>query len=109
MKEYMIASILMVVSALAFWMSIRSFREKGFLFNNAYLFASQKERESMKKGPYYRQSAIVFLLLGFLFFFNGIQVLCKADWIFAVVMVIAAVAVVYVVVSDIVIEKNNKE
>lgn len=109
MKEYIIAGVLFATSVLAFWMSIRSFREKGFLFNNAYLFASSKERERMNKGPYYRQSAIVFLLLGFIFALNGIQVLCQRDWIFAVVMLLAVIAIVYAVVSDIMIEKNRNE
>lgn len=108
MKAYIIAGILFAIAAFAFWMSIRSFAERGFLFNNAYLFASQKERERMKKGPYYRQLAIVFLLLGLIFSLNGIQVLCKADWIFAVVMLLAVITVVYTVASDIVIEKKKE-
>ena len=108
MKEHIIAGILFAISVFSFWMAIRSFMERGFLFNNAYLFASPKERERMNKGPYYRQSAIVFLLLGLIFALNGIQVLCKAVWIFPVVMLLAVVAVVYAVVSDIVIEKNKK-
>ncbi len=47
--------------------SVMSFAEKGFLFNNAYIWASKKERETMDKRPHYRQSAIVFALLAAVF------------------------------------------
>ena len=64
MKEIVPASILFAVSIFLFFMSVRSFMEKGFLFNNAYIYASKQEREKMNKKPHYRQSAIVFLLIG---------------------------------------------
>lgn len=48
----------------AFIVSFRSFKEKGFLFNNAYLYASKEERATMDKKPHYRQSAVVFLMIG---------------------------------------------
>ena len=49
----------------AFIVSVRSFKEKGFLFNNAYLYASKEERATMDKKPHYRQSAVVFLMIGY--------------------------------------------
>ena len=67
MKEIVPASILFAVSIFLFFMSVRSFMEKGFLFNNAYIYASKQERAKMNKKPHYRQSAIVFLLLGLIF------------------------------------------
>lgn len=64
----MIGTILSLVLAIVtFTISICSWMEKGFLFNNAYIFASEEERKTMNKRPYYRQSAIVFCLLGVLF------------------------------------------
>ena len=44
-----------------FVLSYTQFREKSFLWNNAYLLASQKERQKMdsckdRKRPHYRQS-----------------------------------------------------
>ena len=68
MKEIVPAIILFAVSIFLFFMSVRSFMEKGFLFNNAYIYASKQEREKMNKKPHYRQSAIVFLLLGLIFY-----------------------------------------
>ncbi len=110
MKEIISASILFIISVVAFVMSIRSFREKGFLFNNAYLYASREERESMDKKPHYRQSAIVFLLIGVIFLLNGVSVLLKADWVFYIVIAVMIGAIIYAIVSSIVIEKRcNKE
>lgn len=43
-----------------FVLSYRQFNEKGFLFNNAYIFASKQERETMNKKPHYKQSGICF-------------------------------------------------
>ena len=101
MKELIGAGIHFLISALAFLMSIRSFQEKGFLLNNAYLYASRQERETMDKKPHYRQSAIVFLLLGCIFLLNGLQVLLNAPWIFYAVMVLVIVTLGYAIVSGI--------
>ena len=101
MKEIIGAGILFLISALAFLLSIRSFQEKGFLLNNAYLYASRQERETMDKKPHYRQSAIVFLLLGCIFLLNGLQVLLNAPWIFYAVMVLVIVTLGYAIVSSI--------
>ena len=101
MKELIGAAVLFLISALAFLLSIRSFQEKGFLLNNAYLYASRQERETMDKKPHYRQSAIVFLLLGCIFLLNGLQVLLNAPWIFYAVLVLVIVTLGYAIVSGV--------
>ena len=109
MKEIIVASILFLVSVFAFIMSIRSFREKGFLFNNAYLYASKQERETMNKKPHYRQSAIVFLTIGLIFLLNGFNMLFQTNWIFYIIIAIIIVTLIYSIVSSVMIEKNNKQ
>ena len=109
MKEIIIASILFAVSVFLFFMSARSFMEKGFLFNNAYIYASKQEREKMNKKPYYRQSAIVFLLLGLLFLLIALAVLLEANWICYVGIALVIITLIYAIVSSIIIEKNNKQ
>ena len=109
MEEMIAAGILFTISMLAFFMSIRSFMEKGFLFNNAYIYASKQEREKMNKKPHYRQSAIAFLLLGFIFLLNAIAVLLGANWIFYIVIAVVIITLIYAIVSSITIEKNNKQ
>jgi hypothetical protein len=100
MKEIIFLCILFLVAIGAFVMSYRSFKERGFLFNNAYIYASKQERETMDKKPHYRQSAIVFLLIGVIFLLNGVSVLLAANWIFFLVIAIAIVAIVYAIVSS---------
>ena len=109
MKEIVAASILFTVSIFLFFMSVRSFMEKGFLFNNAYIYALKQEREKMNKKLHYRQSAIVFLLLGLIFLLNALAVLLKVNWIFYVVVAIVIITLVYAIVSSITIEEINKQ
>ena len=109
MKEIIIASILFAVSVFLFFMSVRSFMGKGFLFNNAYIYASKQEREKMNKKPYYRQSAIVFLLFGIVFLLLALAVLLEAYWIYFVGVAVVIITLIYAIVSSITIAKNNKQ
>ena len=68
MVQAVCAAICLVLTAGAFVISFRQFQEKGYLFHNAYIWASQEERRRMdereeSKRPYYRQSGTEFLLL----------------------------------------------
>lgn len=109
MKEIVLSCILFLIAIGAFVMSYRSFREKGFLFNNAYIYASKQERETMDKKPHYRQSAIVFLLIGIIFLLNGVSVLLTANWIFILVIAIAIVAIIYAIISSMAIERRKTD
>ena len=109
MKETVAASILFALSIFLFFLSVRSFMEKGFLFNNAYIYASKQEREKMNKKPHYRQSAIVFLLLGLSFLLNALSVLLKVNWFFYIGIAVVILTLVYSIVSSITIEKSNKQ
>jgi len=97
----MIRAILCIIlSALSLIISVRSFKEKGFLFNNAYIWASKQERESMDKKPYYRQSAIVFALITLLFLFMAVECVLQTGWLWIAIDVIAIAALVYAVASS---------
>ncbi len=106
--EIIAASVLCMISAFAFFMSIRSFKEKGFLFNNAYIYASEQERDAMNKKPYYRQSGVVFLLLGLVFLLNGFSIFFHTRWISYIAVAIIIIAIVYAIVSSVIIEKQKK-
>lgn len=103
----MVIFVLFLLSTGLWILSFRSFREKGFLFNNAYIYASKQERERMNKKPHYRQSAIVFLLLGVVFALNGIALLLELEWLFWFVGTMIVITIVYAVVSGIMIEKQD--
>lgn len=102
------AVILIIISAALFILSVFQFKEKGFLFNNAYLYASEEERKKMNKKPYYRQSGIVFILLGSIFLLNAVQLLTKLNWIFYIVIAVVILTLVYAVISSVKLEKNKK-
>lgn len=108
MEEIIAVSVQFVFSILAFIVSIRSFQEKGFLLNNTYICASKQERKVMDKRPYYRQSAVVFLLIGFIFLLNGFTVLWSVVWISFLVKMFTIITLIYAIVSSITIERKKK-
>ena len=108
MTEIITSSVFFIISIAIFIMSIRSFMEKGFLFNNAYIYASKEERERMDKKPHYRQTAVVLLCIGVVFLLNGIDVLLKTDWILYALIAVLVFAVIYGIVSSILIERKKK-
>lgn len=108
MGDVIFAGVLGLAAIAAFVFSVRSFREKGFLLNNAFIYASPQEREKLDKKPYYRQSAVVFLLIGVILAVNAADVLLKTGWLFYVVMGLAGVAIIYAIVSTVIIMKSEK-
>lgn len=101
------AVVLGIIAAACFVTSGLQFGQKGFLFNNAYIYASEKERESMNKKPYYRQSGVVFLLLGTVFSVNAIQAITKDSRLFFVTLAILLITAVYAVWSSVAIAKKK--
>ncbi len=97
--------ILMVFCVL---ISVCQFAEKGFLFNNAYLFATKDERARMKKKPYYRQSAIVFCLLGVVFFVGALSIAIQIKKLLLIEIPLIVGAIIYVIISSVKIGKQTK-
>lgn len=96
------------LSAAAFVISYKSFQEKGYLFNNAYIWASKEERKAMDKKPYYRQSGIVFLLLGIIFLLLGIEDISDIRWMSKIEVTLTVITVIYAVVSSVKIEISKR-
>lgn len=101
--------ILCIITIGCFIFSYLQFNEKGFLFNNAYIYTSKQERETMNKTPHYRQSGIVFLFLGIIFAINAINVILQTEWLIYIVIAIAIVTIVYAIVSSVAIERKHKQ
>ena len=106
--ELIIAVIMFIFAGVCVFVSILQFAEKGFLFNNAYIWASKEERERMDKSPYYRQSAIVFALVGAVFTVIGIAVILQNYKIQLLEIPLIIGAITYVIVSSAKIEKQTK-
>jgi len=109
MENIIGAIVLGIVSIACFVFSYLQFKEKGFLFNNAYIYASKEERKIMDKKPHYKQSGIVFLMIGIIFALNSIDMVLKTEWVSYVVIGIGIIAVIYAIVSSIIIEKNKNK
>ena len=92
----------------AFIISFFSFRKKGFLFNNAYLYASKEERATMDKKPHYRQSAVVFLMIGIIFLLNAMSSFWTNSWFSYMAIAVAIIAIIYAIVSSVMIERHKK-
>ena len=108
MENITVALILALLAIGCFVMSIFQFKQKGFLFNNAYIYASEKERESMDKKPHYIQTGIIFVLIGLICAVNAVNVVLQKEFLFFVVLTIAAIAIIYAIVSSVLIEKKKK-
>lgn len=97
-----------LLSLLCLWVSLRHFRRKGAPWNNTWLYASPKERQQMDTAPLYRQTGMVFALLCALFALLAVEILLKTGWLRWLAGLVAAAAVVYAVVSSVMMEKRNK-
>lgn len=97
-----------ILMALCVFISALQFAKKGFLFNNAYLWATREERAKMDKKPYYRQSAIVFCFLSAVFFVSGLSIALQVEKLLLLEIPLAIGAVIYAIISSIKIEKQTK-
>ncbi len=100
-SELIFAVLVFAISVIMLVTGIRSFRCKGFLLNNAYIYASKEEREKMNKKPYYRQTAIVFLLLSIVFMIIGVSIVFQNYRITLLEIPIIICAVIYAIISTI--------
>ena len=54
------------------------------------------------------QSGVVFTLIGVVSLINAVDVILKTNWLLYLIIFIIIVAVLYAIVSSIIISKNNK-
>ena len=93
-------AVTLLCAIVSFTISIRSFLEKGFVLNNAYIFASEEERKALDKAPLYRQTAIVCGLSGVMFLLIALMVLTGMKWLFYAACVVAVITLVYAIASS---------
>lgn len=101
MSAVICASVCGILALISLVISVMSFREKGFLFNNAYLWASMEERDSMDKKPHYRQSAIAFAFIAGIFLCMAMEVLFATGWLWLGVGALCIAVLVYAIKSSI--------
>lgn len=110
MSTFEVISIvsLFCLSAGAFTIGYRQYKEKGFLLNNAYIYASKKERDEMNKKPFYRQSSRIFTMFGSMFSFMTIEVIYKNKLVLCIVLLHVPVIIIYAIASSINISRNER-
>ena len=108
MENIIVTVVLGLVALGCFVISFFQFKQKGFLFNNAYIYASEKERETMDKKPHYIQTGVIFGFIGLIFTVNAINVVLKKNFLLFVVIGIAVMAIIYAIVSSVLIERRKK-
>ena len=101
-----IAIIFGVVAISCYIFAVLQFCGKGFLLNNSYIYATPEEREKMDKKPYYRQSGVVFCFIGAVFAINTVEVILQTGWLYWVVFGVVASAVIYAIVSSVLIGRK---
>ena len=99
--KIIMVTILFFIAAGLGRLSFLHFKERGPLLNNAVLFITEEEREKLDKKPYYRQSAIVFALLGAIFLLIALAVALEIGWLYSVVWLLAFAAVAYAIASSV--------
>ena len=102
------AIILGIVSLVCLIFGIRQLCGKGFLFNNAYIYATKEERQKMNKKPHYWQSGIILILISIIFAIDAIETVLKTGRLFYLVIALVIITLVYSVISSVVIERSNK-
>ena len=103
--EWICAVFVFLIAAILAVLSIRSFGNRGFLLNNAYIYASKEDRETMDKKPYYRQTAIVFLILSIVFVIIGLSIVLQNARIKLLEIPLLLGIVIYAIVSSVRIGK----
>lgn len=93
--------MLFIMAAFSIIVSILSFLEKGIPLNNYYLFATKEEKEKLDLKRIYRQTAIVFGLIGLMLLILALLIpFNRIELITPIVISFCIVTVVYAVVSS---------
>ncbi len=107
--EIAITVVLLVFAVACGIVAAFQFLQKGFLFNNAYLYVGDEQRKTMDKKPYYRQSGIVFCGISLYFLLDALYFLLKKQVLFYVALGAIALTVLYAVFSAFRINRLSKK
>ena len=99
--EMITGSVMFIIAGLLLLLGILHFAKRGFLLNNAYIFASKEQRKTMDKNKYYRQSAVVFCLLSAVFALIGLSLVLHNDKITLLEIPLFAIVIIYAIASSV--------
>ena len=100
--QIIVSIIFLIFSVETFAISYFQFKEKGYLFNNAYFWASPEERKKMDKNkeskkPHYRQSGFAFMFIGILCLILAVHFITGWMWMLVPAGLFVVILVVYAV------------
>ena len=93
--------VVLLLSMACAVISVFQFRGKGFLFNNAYIYAGKREKEKMNKAPHYRQSGVVFAFLSALLLCIAVECVLKTSWLGWISSALTVGVLIYAIVSSV--------
>lgn len=99
MAKSIVFIVVLMLAVICFFISFLHWREKGFLLNNTYIFASKQEKEKMNKTPYYRQSAIVFSGLSLVLLLIAIDIILETEWLIWIIRLLEMSFIVWAIGS----------
>lgn len=94
MIEKLLIAILFIISLICWYFSWRQFRQKGAPFHNAYLYASEEERKNINKVPLFKKAAVIFLIIGWIFFIDALALLLKINDLYYVVGILMILLII---------------
>ena len=105
-SKIVLALLVFIIAGIMAILSFQSFKERGFLLNNAYIYATEEERKTMDTKPHYRQSAIVFCLISIVFIIIGLSIVSHNYRLELLEIPLVAGTIIYAVVSSVKINKK---
>jgi hypothetical protein len=106
-----ISTVIGATAVPLFIIAHRQHNEKGFIFTNRWLYASQKERENMDariKKAEYRVGRNVFFGIGILALALALYFLLGASWLFNAALAIMLILIIYAIYQWITNERLEK-
>jgi hypothetical protein len=100
MAQIIILIIVFLFAVISFVIAYRHLKQKGFLLNNSYLYASKDERSKMDKKPYYRQSAVAFFGIGVMLCVIALTIITNLNFLFYIIDGIAIMLIIYAIKSS---------
>ena len=98
---------LVFVAVMSLIISLLGFMGKDIILDDAYIKASEDEREKMDKKAYRLQGAIIFLFIYALTLCNLLRAVLHIAWLTYIAFAIGTMGIVYAIVSHYAIKKKQ--
>lgn len=98
---------LLVIAVASLILSVLGYLGKNIILDDAYIKASEEEREKMDKKAYRLQGSIIFLFLFFITICSILRAVLHIEWFAYAAFVIAAIGIAYTLISHYKLKKKS--